>query len=567
MARGYGDDASIVNSAVVISAALDYDRPIRSSDERLDVVIVGAGFAGLYMLHKVRELGLSVRLFEAGDGVGGVWYFNRYPGARCDVESVDYSYSFSEELQQEWHWPERYSPQPDILRYINHVADRFDLRRDIQLGTRVTAAVFDEPTERWEIATDAGDQVSARFCIMASGALSVARPAEYPGLDDFPGLVHHTAEWPHEEVAFAGRRVGVIGTGSSGIQVIPVIAEQAEHLYVFQRTPNFTVPAQNPVMDPEYERAVKAVYAERRRVARLTTSGLYRDMSRQSALEVSPDERRRIYEENWRTAGFGFILSFSDLILDKDANDTAVEFINAKIAEQVDDPAVAELLSPRHHPFGTKRPCVAANYYTTFNRDNVTLVDISGSPIERFTPRGVRTAAAEYDLDMIVFATGFDAMTGALLKVDIRGRGGVSLRDKWEAGPPTYLGLATAGFPNLFMITAPGSPSVLSNMMVSIEQHVEWLADLLAHAGRTGIDLIEADATAEDAWVAHVNELAAVTLYPTANSWYLSPKVPGRPRVFMPYPGGLRRYRRRCDAVAENGYEGFSLTPASQVAA
>jgi cation diffusion facilitator CzcD-associated flavoprotein CzcO len=544
-----------------------YITPMPATDERYDVVIVGAGFAGLYMLHRVRELGLSVRLYEAGSGVGGVWFFNRYPGARCDVESADYSYSFSEDLQQEWHWPERYSPQPDILRYINHVADRFDLRRDIQLNTRVTAATFDEAVDRWEVVTDAGDRVSAEFCIMASGALSVARPADYPGLDDFRGEVHHTAQWPDDEVGFTGKRVGVIGTGSSGIQVIPIVAEQADQLYVFQRTPNFTVPAQNPAMDESYEREIKANYPERRRTARETTSGLFRDMSRQSALEVSDEERRRIYEENWRTAGFGFILSFSDLILDKAANDTAVEFINSKIAEQVEDPAVAGLLSPKGHPFGTKRPCVAANYYTTFNRDDVTLVDLRSSPIERFTRKGLRTSDRDYDLDMIVFATGFDAMTGALNRIDIRGRQGVALRDKWAAGPRTYLGIASAGFPNLFMITAPGSPSVLSNMMVSIEQHVEWIAALLEYVGTHHIDLVEANIDAEDAWVDHVNELANATLYPTANSWYLSAEVPGKPRVFMPYPGGLRRYRRKCDAVAAGGYEGFTLTPAAEAAA
>jgi cyclohexanone monooxygenase len=544
-----------------------YTAPMTASDEQYDVVIVGAGFAGLYMLHKVHELGLSVRLYEAGSGIGGVWFFNRYPGARCDVESADYSYSFSEELQQEWHWPERYSPQPDILRYVNHVADRFDLRRDIQLNTRVTAATFDETVDRWQIATDAGDRVSAEFCIMASGALSVARVADYPGLSDFEGEVHHTAQWPHEDVAFTGKRVGVIGTGSSGIQVIPIVAEQADQLHVFQRTPNFTVPAQNPAMDEAYEREVKASYAERRRTARLTTSGLFRDMSRQSALAVDDEERRRIYEENWQSAGFGFILSFSDLILDRAANDTAVEFINSKIAEQVDDPAVASLLSPKGHPFGTKRPCVAADYYTTFNRDNVTLVDLRSSPIERFTRKGVRTSDMEYELDTLVFATGFDAMTGALNRIDIRGRQGLSLREKWAAGPRTYLGIASAGFPNLFMITAPGSPSVLSNMMVSIEQHVEWLAALLDHTRANGIDTVEANLDAEDAWVEHVNELANATLYPTANSWYLSAEVPGKPRVFMPYPGGLRRYRKRCDAVAASGYEGFTLTPAQQAAA
>jgi cyclohexanone monooxygenase len=527
--------------------------------ERLDVVVVGGGFAGLYMLHHARQRGLRARLYEAADGVGGVWYFNRYPGARCDVESVDYSYSFSEELQQEWSWSDRYASQAEILRYLEHVADRFDLRRDIRLRSRVTAASFDEAADEWLIETDRGEQVRARFCVMATGSLSVPRIPPYPGLEDFHGRCLLTAAWPQEPVELAGQRVGVIGTGSSGTQLVPVLARQAAHLHVFQRTANFTVPAQHEPMTPEYEREIKAQYPERRRTARQTTSGLYADMSRQSALEASEAERRRVYEAQWSTAGFGFILSFRDLLLDRRANDTAVAFIHERIREQVDEPAVADLLCPVDHPFGTKRPPVDSDYYRAFNRENVTLVDVRRAPIEAITPRGLRTAQAEYELDVLIFATGFDAMVGALERIDIRGREGIALAEKWVQGPRAYLGVASAGFPNLFTITGPGSPSVLGNMIVSIEQHVEWIGELLDHARGAGTTRIEADGDAEDAWVAHVGELADATLYPLANSWYLTGER-GQPRAFMPYAGGLRRYRRRCEQVAADGYEGFTLS-------
>jgi cyclohexanone monooxygenase len=528
---------------------------------QVDAVVVGAGFAGLYMLHRLRGLGLSARVFEAGDGVGGTWYWNRYPGARCDVESMDYSYSFSDELQQEWTWTERYAAQPEILKYINHVADRFDLRRDIQLSTRVTSAVFDEATSRWAIETDHGDRVSARFCIMATGCLSTAQVPTFPGLETFRGTRYHTGHWPHEGVDFTGQRVGVIGTGSSAIQSIPIIAEQAAHLFVFQRTPNFSVPAHNAPLDPELARRVKASYADYRRQARESRIGFVVERSEASALAVTPEEREREYEKRWNRGGLGFTATYVDLLTSQEANDTAAEFCRARIRTLVRDPAVAEALVPRHYPVGTKRMCVDTDYYDTFNRANVTLVDIRTAPIEAITPQGLRTRDGSYALDSLVFATGFDAMTGALLRIDIRGRAGVTLQQRWAEGPRTYLGLAVAGFPNLFTITGPGSPSVLSNMIVSIEQHVDWIADCLAHLCAHGRAAIEATAPAEQAWLAHVNEVGHATLYPRADSWYMGANVPGKPRIFMPYIGGVGAYRQICDGVAARGYEGFALTP------
>jgi cation diffusion facilitator CzcD-associated flavoprotein CzcO len=526
----------------------------------LHAVIVGAGFAGLYMLHRLRQLGLSARVFEAGDGVGGTWYWNRYPGARCDVESMDYSYSFSDELQQEWKWSERYASQPEILTYINHVADRFDLRRDVQVGTRVTAATFDEADRRWTVTTDRGDRVSARFCIMATGCLSTAQVPKLPGRETFRGTTYHTGRWPHEGVDFSGQRVGVIGTGSSAIQSIPIIAEQAAHLFVFQRTPNFSVPAHNAPLDPDFERQVKASYADFRCQARESRVGFVVERSEASALAVTPEERRREYERRWSRGGLGFTATYVDLLTNKDANDTAAEFCREKIRAVVENPVVAEILLPTDYPVGTKRMCVDTGYYKTFNRDNVTLVDIRRAPIEAITPDGLRTREAAYVLDSIVFATGFDAMTGALLSIDIRGRGGRTLNDAWAEGPRTYLGLTVAGFPNLFAITGPGSPSVLSNMIVSIEQHVDWIADCIDRMRAQDHETIEATAAAQEAWVAHVNEIGHATLYPRANSWYMGANIPGKPRVFMPYIGGVGAYRQICDGVAAKGYEGFTLT-------
>ena len=537
--------------------------------QNVDVVIVGAGFAGMYLLHRLRGLGLSVQVFETATGVGGTWYWNRYPGARCDVESMQYSYSFLNELQQEWKWSERFAAQPEILRYANHVADRLDLRRNIRFETRVTDTVYDEAGSLWQIRTDKGNHVTARHCIMAVGCLSTARTPDFKGLESFKGKTYHTGEWPHEGVDFTGLRVGVIGTGSSAIQAIPVIAEQARHLTVFQRTPNFSIPSRNTPMPAEYEAWWKTHYPEQRQKAReQMRTGVINQMNDQSALDVSPEERRRIYEDRWNQGGTAFMVSFNDLITNKAANDTAVEFVHEKIRSVVNDPAVAELLLPKNHPIGTKRICVDTNYYQTYNRPNVTLVDIKNAPIEEITPNGLRTGGREYELDAIVFATGFDAMTGSLLKMGIVGRDGTKLADKWEAGPRTYLGLMTAKFPNLFLITGPGSPSVLSNMIVSIEQHVDWVVDCITDLRANGLETIEATQEAEDNWVEHVNEMAFKTLYPGANSWYMGANIPGKPRVFMPYIGGVPAYRRKCDEVATKAYEGFQRSgQPTQVAA
>ena len=532
--------------------------PAAKSPSVVDVVIVGAGFAGMYMLHRLRGLGMSVRVFEAGSGVGGTWYWNRYPGARCDVESMQYSYSFSPELQQEWQWSELFASQPEILRYANHVADCFDLRGDIRFDTRVTEAQFDRATHRWDIRTDRGDVVSARYCVMATGCLSTARVPDFPGIERFTGKTYHTGHWPHEGVDFTGQRVGVIGTGSSAIQAIPVIAQQAAHVTVFQRTPNFSIPSRNGPMTETYAESWKSDYPVRREQARRARTGILNNPNDVSALEVSDEERQHIYEQRWAAGGTNFLAAFNDLILDRQANDTAANFVRDKIREMVCDQATAELLAPKNHPIGTKRICVDTDYYGTYNRDNVTLIDARATPIAEVTAHGLRAGETEYRFDAIVFATGFDAMTGALLNIDIEADG-QPLGEKWQVGPRTYLGLMTAGFPNMFMITGPGSPSVLSNMMVSIEQHVDWIADCFAYLRARGLDCIEATQSAEDAWVEHGNEVANKTLYPLANSWYMGVNIPGKPQVFMPYIGGVGAYREICDDVAASGYRGCTL--------
>lgn len=533
-----------------------------ASPEVVDAVIVGAGLAGLYAIHRLRQIGLTVCAFEVGDDVGGTWYWNRYPGARCDIESLWYSYSFSEELQQEWEWTEKYATQPEILRYINHVTDRFDLRRHIRFGTRVTAARFDERANRWLVTTDRNDRLSARFCILATGILSAPKPLEFPGLEDYGGQWYHTARWPHDDVSFEGQRVGVIGTGSSGVQCIPILAAEAEHLTVFQRTPNFSLPARNSRLEAANVERVKASYAEQRRIARESELGIpVHEVATKRALDVTPEERRATYEERWqRSSLVSFSNVYVDLLRDKGANDTVAEFLRSKIRDVVEDPQRAEALSPRAHPFGTKRTCLDTNYFMTFNQPHVDLVDVKAAPILRVTPRGILTAAREYELDSLVFATGFDAMTGAVLAIDIRGRHNLALRDKWATGPAAYLGLCPAAFPNLFIITGPGSPSALSNMIVSIEQHVDWLTRCILFMGEHRYEAIDATTEAEDQWVRHVEELANQTLYPLATSWYMGANIPGKPRVFMSYVGGVDAYRQACDEIAAAGYRGFTFT-------
>ncbi len=531
----------------------------RTSGATFDVIVVGAGFAGLYMLHRLRSMGFRARVLEAGSGVGGTWYWNRYPGARCDVESMEYSYQFSDALQQEWTWTERYAVQPEILRYANHVADRFDLRRDIRFDTRVTAARFDEQAAEWQIETADGQHLTAAFCIMATGCLSSANTPAFPGGDAFSGERYHTGRWPHRPVGFAGKRVGVIGTGSSAIQSIPLIAAEARHLTVFQRTPNYMVPAHNRPLDPATLQAVKADYGTLRRRAKKNRAGIDFTVNEKKALEVSPEERRREYEARWAKGGFHFFGCFADLPVDLAANETAQDFIRSKIRSTVRDPAIAAVLTPTN-VFGCKRLCVDTGYWETFNRPNVTLVDVAATPIEALTPGGVRVAGREHAVDALVFATGFDAMTGTLNRIDIRGRAGALLKDKWRDGPSTYLGLGITGFPNLFTITGPGSPSVLTNMLPSIEQHVEWIADCLAHLRARGLSRIEAEPEAERAWVAHGAEVAGATLRGTCSSWYLGTNIPGKPRVFMPYIGGFPTYVQKCEEVVARGYDGFRLS-------
>ncbi|MBM3679141.1 MAG: NAD(P)/FAD-dependent oxidoreductase [Actinobacteria bacterium] len=529
----------------------------------LDAVVVGAGFAGMYQLIKLSELGLTAKAFEAGDGVGGTWYWNRYPGARCDVESLEYSYGFSSELEQEWVWTERYPTQPEIERYANHVADRFDLRKDIQFETRVTAAHYDDATGRWHVDTDKGDRVSATYLVMASGCLSHRQDPRdrFTGVDSFKGDWYHTAAWPKGGVDFTGKRVGIIGTGSTAIQVIPQVAKQAEHLTVFQRTANFSVPAMNRLLSDEEQDALKARYQEHRQDAKESAFGVPVPMPTKGALECTADEQFEALESRWQAGGVApFMLAFTDVLINQGSNDVVADFIRSKIRTTVKDPAVAELLCPNDHPLGTKRPCVDIDYFETYNRDNVSLVSVRKTPIEEITPNGIRTTEKEYELDAIVFAIGFDAMTGALFDIDITGRDGLALTEAWKDGPRTYLGIMTAGFPNMFLITGPQSPSVLSNMMVSIEQHVEWLSDAIAYVRERGLDTIEATTEAQDAWVDHSIEVGNSTLYPKANSWYMGANVPGKVRVFTPYIGGVGPYREKCNEVVAAGYEGFALS-------
>jgi cation diffusion facilitator CzcD-associated flavoprotein CzcO len=527
-----------------------------------DAIVIGAGFSGLYALKRLRDdLGLRVRVYETGDGVGGTWYWNRYPGARCDSESFYYCYSFDERLAQEWEWSGRYPEQPEIERYLNHVADRFDLRRDIRLGTRVTAAHYDEAANRWTVETDRGERVSTHFVVSAVGCLSTPSVPDIPGRERFRGAVYFTAQWPREGVDFTGKRVGLIGTGSSGIQATPRIAAEAKHLTVFQRTPNFTVPARHHAFEPARQAEIKRRYAEIFEATRSSAAGFPYTPIERSGLEVSDEEREQILEGLWDEGGFKFLWgSFSDLATNLETNALVSDFIRRKIREAVKDPETAKRLCPTDHPYGSKRPPIDTDYYVTFNRDNVSLVDIRANPIEAITETGLRTSEAEYALDAIVFATGFDAMTGSLLRIDVRGRGGRRLADAWADGPRTLLGLQIAGFPNLFTITGPGSPSVLMNMPVAIEYHVNWIADCIEHMRRAGKTRIEATEAAQSAWAEHVAEVGALSLFGRANSWYVGANIPGKPRVVMPYAGGQPMYRERVEAVTRAGYEGFTLS-------
>ena len=541
-----------------------------ANSAQFDAVVVGAGFAGLYMLHRLRELGMTVKVIEAASGVGGTWFWNRYPGARCDAESLAYSYSFSPELEQEWQWTERYATQPEILQYIEHVAERFDMHRDIDLNTRVTHAHFQAADNLWQVRTlaESGAEglLHATYCIMATGCLSVPQLPDIPGINQFAGNLYQASRWPHEEISFAGQSVGVIGTGSSSIQAIPVIAQTAQQLTVFQRTPNYSVPAHNKVLDPHWIEQYKANYRAHRQDYKLGLVSSFGDLLlpddergvvRETPVGLPDAEVSQAYERAWEIGGARAIGAYGDVLSSAASNAKMAEFVRNKIRSTVTDPVTAELLCPKDYPIGTKRICVDSDYYETYNLDHVSLVDVSEYPIETITPTGLRTGGKAYELDTLVLATGFDAMTGPLFAIDIRGIDGQKLRDKWSAGPTTYLGLATAGFPNFCMITGPGSPSVLSNMIVSIEQHVDWITDLLQHLAALGHSRFDVTPAAETDWVAHVNEVADATLFPQGGSWYLGANVPNKPRVFMPYAAGVGPYREICDGVAADGYPGF----------
>lgn len=531
-------------------------------DKAYDMLVVGAGFAGLYQLYRAREAGLSVRVLEAGEGIGGTWFWNRYPGARCDVESLDYSYSFSRELEIEWDWSERYAPQAEILRYIEHVADRFKLWPDIQLATRVQSAHFDDTQGIWHVTTQSGEAFACRFLVMATGAISLPQAPNLEGLESYRGAVHHSARWPQEGVDFRNKHVCLIGTGSSGVQMVPEIASTCASLTVFQRTANFSVPAHNVPFTPESLQAAKARYPERRAMGRDAITGQFLNANTRTAAEMTEQERLAELEYKWQGAGGGFrmLRAFADQISNERTNKLVADFARAKIRSRVKDPRKAEILCPREDlPFGGKRLCVDSHYYETFNLDHVDIVDLLATPLLGATPTGLRTTHADYPCDMIVFATGFDALTGALLAVDIRGAGGVSLRERWAHGPVTYLGLAISGFPNLFTITGPGSPSVLSNVVHSIETHVDWIMRLVRHMQQSGHTRVTSRQEADKAWARRCQEEASKTLYTRANSWYMGDNIPGKPRLFLPFVAGVPAYRRAIEGVAAEGYTGFDF--------
>ncbi|MED4078739.1 flavin-containing monooxygenase [Lysinibacillus fusiformis] len=528
--------------------------------KEVDAVILGAGFAGLYMLHQLKSKGFSTIVYETGDGVGGVWYWNRYPGARCDIESIYYNYTFSKELYEEWTWTSRFPEQEEILRYLNYVADRLKLRSNIQFNTRVKAAHFDEEQHKWLVHLNDGHQVLAKYFITGIGCLSAANVPKFQGLDQFSGKWYHTGHWPHEKVDFTGKRVGIIGTGSSGIQAIPVIAKEAKHLTVFQRTPQYTIPARNHLYDEDFIRETKGNFENLKHAMRNSVSGTPFAYNHPSAIEDSDHHRQEVFEEAWAQGGFAFASTYKDLLTNEQSNEKAAAFIRSKIRQTVQDPTVAEKLCPKYM-YGTKRQVLDSDYFETYNRDNVLLVDVKESPILEITETGVQTASDHFELDIIIFATGYDGMTGPLFKIDIRGRNGVTLKDKWENGASvqTYLGLATASFPNLFMITGPESPSVLVNMPIAIEQHVEWIAQCIDYLREHDIDVMETNAEAEQAWSKHCREIANETLYVKGDSWYTGANIAGKPRSFLIYLGGFDYYTKRCQEVAQNNYEGFQL--------
>jgi cation diffusion facilitator CzcD-associated flavoprotein CzcO len=533
--------------------------PLEKKPTHHDVVVIGAGFVGLYAIYRFLRLNLDVQCFEAGDGVGGTWYWNRYPGARVDIESMEYSYSFDADLQMQWKWPEYFSPQADLEKYANHVADRFKLRDKIEFNARVNRLRFDEDTNLWHVYTSRGHHVTARYIIAATGALDATNVPPFRGLDSFQGRWCHTSKWPKEGVDFSGKRVGLIGTGSTGIQTSTAIAAKVDHLYVFQRTPAYSMPSMNRPLDPEYESEWKQNYSERRALALANSAATYFVRNEHgSAFDYSPEERKRIYEEAWRARnGLMFSGTFNDIMTSLEANETASEFIRSKIRQIVKNPETAEMLCPKTYPLGTKRMCMDTGYFEIFNRDNVTLVDVRSNPIVEFIPTGLRTTAAEYHFDIGILATGFDAVTGSFTRLNVTGRGGLNLRDKWVERPTNFLGVLVAGFPNLFMVHGPGSPGVLAQMITGGQWQVDWLAQFIENMEEKGHRTVETTPDWEERWAAEMDAAADHTLYKYAESWYVGANIPGKPRVFMIYIGGFPRYMQRCKEQIEAGYEGF----------
>ena len=523
-------------------------------NEELDVIIVGAGFSGLYMLYKMRKMNLKALVIERASDAGGTWFWNRYPGARCDIESIEYSYSFSDELQQEWNWSNRYSDQSEILDYINYVVKKFNLKENIVFNTSVKSATFDENLKNWIVETDS-KSYSSKFCVMATGTLSSIKQPNFDGLENFKGDWYVTGEWPHEKLDFTSKKVAIIGTGSSAVQSIPVIAEEAKNLTVFQRSPNYTIPANNrPLTEKELSNA-KSSYDQIREKAKYTRAGIgYNQFEERKLLDLSSEEIKKELNNRWKIGGQEiFTAGFTDVGVNVEANKIVADFVKSKIKEIVKDPNVAELLSPED-AIGCKRLCADTNYFETYNRENVELIDLNSNPINSITENGILTKNKEFKFDTIIFATGFDAMTGALQAIDITGKNGKKLKQVWKDGPKSFLGLLINGFPNLFTVTGPGSPSVLTNMMVAIEQHVEWISDCINFLSKSNLNEVEADELFQIEWMDHIEEVAKNTLRYTCNSWYVGANVPGKKRVFMPYAGGFGKYREKCDEIAENNY-------------
>tara|TARA_R110002126_G_scaffold2848_8_gene15761 strand:+ start:2863 stop:4497 length:1635 start_codon:yes stop_codon:yes gene_type:complete len=527
--------------------------------ERVGMIVVGAGFGGMYAVHKFREMGYDVVGIEAGGDVGGVWYWNRYPGARCDLMSVDYSYGFSDEIQQEWTWSEQFAAQPEILAYANFVADRLDLRKSFRFETRVTSAIWDEAEKIWRVTTNKGDVLEAPFCIMSTGPLSVPKDPDIDGIDRFKGRILRAQKWPHEKIDFAGKRVGLIGTGSSGIQIVQEVGRQAGELFVYQRTPSWTLPMRNHDLDDAYVKEMKRHYPAMRAAMKMNPTGGTRPVSTRPFFSLPPSQRRDVMEHAWQDGGHTFLAAFSDLLSNQEANDQVADFVREKIGEIVDDPKAAEALKPRGYPIFARRPCLDTEYYETYNLPNVHLKDCLTDPIVEITEKGIRTEDGETELDILIFATGYDALTGALLAFDVVGRDGRTLKEKWQSGPRSYLGLMIEGFPNLFSTCGPNGPAALANIISISENDVDWIADVTTHMAKAGLASIEPTLTAEDRWMKVVAELAEKSLVRKANTWWVGSNVKGKPTGLTMFVGGFNKYREYCDAAKQNDYADFSF--------